>query len=716
LDLRSLEGRKPSRLFFCSQNIEDGINWKPKESMRMRRFLARGIILLAFCQCFNSIGKPQPVESFKTWIDDDVAYIVTLRERDVYLRLTTDKERRIFMDLFWKQRDPTPNTLRNEFREEHYRRLDYADRMYGRGTSLPGRRTDRGRIYIVLGPPKNIESYDNVQNVYPTQIWFYLGDPGLGLPTGFNVIFFKKQGTGDYVLYSPVDDGPASLIADDMGAAYDNQTAARVLAKYEPNLARQTLTLIPGERVTSGSVSLASTNLIARVFASPQKKVEDRYADTLLRFKDVIEVEYTANYILSDASVTVARDASGFFFVHYSIEPKKISFEDVGERFEARFELNGRVTDGAGRTVFQFDKTIPLVAARDELQDIGAKAVALQDLFPLIAGQYTFDLLLKNPASKEFTSFSAKIAVPPDPAGLGMTSLLLGYGSENRAAGTGRTAFQFRDRQVLAQALKSFVAKDTMIVFFQVLGPTQEIWSKGTLRLVFKQEGRIVLSRDVGFPAGNPGPDIFASQSLADFTPGYYDIEASLLSPDGQILCASKENFEISGFPEIPRPLIVSSVLQEADREALLYVTGLQTLMTGDPKGAAERLAQAYGARPERPGYALGYARALSRLQDLARAREVLTPLAGPGKEPAGEVLALLGQACHNLGQYSEAVSYYTAYLARFGANVDILNFLGTCHFKLGNKDEAVRAWTKSLEINPDQEKIRNLLETLKKK
>ena len=78
---------------------------------------------------------------------------------------------------------------------------------------MQGWQTDRGRIYILLGPPKNIEQYTNVNGVFPTEIWFYLGDTSLGLPTGFNIVFFKRNGTGDFVLYSPSGDGPKSLIA-----------------------------------------------------------------------------------------------------------------------------------------------------------------------------------------------------------------------------------------------------------------------------------------------------------------------------------------------------------------------------------------------------------------------------------------------------------------------------------------------------------------------
>jgi len=119
-------------------------------------------------------------ERYRRWLDEEVGYIITRRERDVFLQLQTDRERDIFIEAFWKHRDPTPGTPQNEAQEEHARRLDYANKFYGRSVPLPGWKTDRGRIYILLGPPKNIEQYDSVNGVYPTEIWFYLGDPAWG--------------------------------------------------------------------------------------------------------------------------------------------------------------------------------------------------------------------------------------------------------------------------------------------------------------------------------------------------------------------------------------------------------------------------------------------------------------------------------------------------------------------------------------------------------
>jgi GWxTD domain-containing protein len=354
-------------------------------------------------------------ERYRKWLDQEVVYIITSRERDVFLQLQTDKEREIFIGAFWKQRDPTPGTERNEFREEHYRRLQYANSMYGRSTPLPGWKTDRGRIYIILGVPKNIESYDQVMNVYPTEIWFYLGDASLGLPTGFNVIFFKRAGTGDYVLYSPTEDGPQSLIADSMGNFRDERAAYSALRKLEPNLAPQTLSLIPGERNTPEHMSLASSQLIRDIAASPQRKVQDSYAEAILRFKDFIEVEYTANYVPSDTCLQVIQDNSGAFMVHYSIEPGKISVEETDGKYEARFRLTGRISNSEGWTIYQFDKDFQFSLTPDQLQEVRAKSIAIQDMFPLVPGSYHFDILIKNTLSKEFTGAEKKVVVPADP-------------------------------------------------------------------------------------------------------------------------------------------------------------------------------------------------------------------------------------------------------------------------------------------------------------
>jgi GWxTD domain-containing protein len=665
-------------------------------------------------------------EKYRKWLDEEVVYLISSHERDVFLRLQTDRERDIFIDAFWKHRNPEPNTPRNAFKEEHYRRLEYANKYYGRSSPLPGWKTDRGRIHIILGPPKNIEQYTNVNGVYPTEIWFYLGDPSLGLPTAFNIIFFKKDGIGDYILYSPTDDGPRALVASSMGGfrdvsrvsgrLTDDQAAYQELKQLEPNLAPQILSLIPGEQGGPGSQSLASARLIATIFASPTKKVEVDYADAILKFKDFVEVEYSANYISSDALVQVLEDPSGTFLVHYSIEPAKISTELVGGKYEVRFQLTGRVSDTQGRTVYQFDKDFLFNLTAPELEDVRSKSISIQDVFPLVPGTYTFDILLKNTLSKEFTGAAQKIVVPGTVAAPQMSPLLLAYGTQAKQTPTDeRVPFRAGSQQILCQSRKSYGPKESLVLFFQVYGLNQDLQSSGALLFTFLKEDREILTRRARVADFGPGPDFIETQPLKDFLPGYYQARVVLVDGRGREVAAQKGNFEVSLAPAVPRPLVISKVVASVKREDDLYVTGVQYMNAGDLAAAQTRLAEAYAKSPGRPEFALAYAQLLFRQSDFRRVKDVLIPIAG-GEAPSAEVLSLLGQACHALGQFQEAVTYYAGYLSRYGMNIDILNYLGTCYFQTGNREEALKAWTKSLELSPNQEKLRALVESLKKK
>ena len=96
----------------------------------------------------------------RVWLIEEVVYIISPEERQVYLNLKTQKERTRFVAAFWDRRDPNLSTLENEFSKEHYRRLEYASRVLGRESPRAGWRTDRGKYYIILGEPEEIQRYD----------------------------------------------------------------------------------------------------------------------------------------------------------------------------------------------------------------------------------------------------------------------------------------------------------------------------------------------------------------------------------------------------------------------------------------------------------------------------------------------------------------------------------------------------------------------------
>jgi GWxTD domain-containing protein len=126
---------------------------------------------------------PQPrkeLESpYRKWFNEDVTYIITDDERSAFKRLSTDGEREKFIEQFWLRRDPTPGTAENEFKDEHYRRLAYANQHFA--SQSPGWKTDRGRIYIVYGPPDEIVDHSSDSTAaFPFIDWTYRNLDGIG--------------------------------------------------------------------------------------------------------------------------------------------------------------------------------------------------------------------------------------------------------------------------------------------------------------------------------------------------------------------------------------------------------------------------------------------------------------------------------------------------------------------------------------------------------
>jgi GWxTD domain-containing protein len=135
---------------------------------------------------------------FFRWLDQDVVYIITAEERAAFERLTSDPERERFIERFWQRRDPTPNTVDNEFRDEHYHRIQFANQRFPTASGKPGWQTDRGRIYIVYGPPDEIEAHPSggPQRPYPFQSWRYWHVEGIG--DNLFITFLDRTGSGDY--------------------------------------------------------------------------------------------------------------------------------------------------------------------------------------------------------------------------------------------------------------------------------------------------------------------------------------------------------------------------------------------------------------------------------------------------------------------------------------------------------------------------------------
>ncbi len=687
-------------------------------SFRFVRFLLLlGLIGMASPAPGEAIQKKGLPPVYKKWLEEEVVYIISPLEKQVFEKLQTDRERDLFIQAFWKQRDPTPGTEENEFRTEHYKRINYANYYLGRQSPLPGWKTDRGRIYIILGEPNDIQRFESGQETYPAEVWFYQDKAEAGLPPGFNIVFFKEHGSGDYKLYSPTMDGPQAFLVSYLGGPENVIAAYRKLRELEPNLALVSLSLIPGDQSAAfGRPSLSSDLLLQQVQSLPLKTVHDLYAKKFLDYKDIVEVEYSTNFIDSDGLVKILKASPTVCCVHYSIEPARLSVSQYGNKFSTTLSLNGSVKDEGGKTIYQFDKTLPVSFGEEDIKRISRQPYAIYDVFPLIPGSYEFSVLLKNEVSKEFTSLERKLIIPEEDSRCWITPLLLGYRTEKSGAGPDKLKpFQVGGASVLVQTNRTFTRSEGLVLAYQVWGLAQKLWNEVEINYSFLREGQPFKSysrRAAEYPSF---PDAVERVNLSEFLPAHYRVQVSVRS-GGLELAAGAEEFDVTPLEKMTRPWIYSKILPGLDDPVYQVLIGNQLFSSGRYKEARVNLEAAYQKRPESTDYALSLARADMALQDYSRVETLLLPFFDQSEPPRYEYFSLLASAYHQRGEWEKALEILEQGTSHFGLNTVFLNLRGECYLRLGNRSEAMRAWEKSLEINPSQPEVQKAIDALKKK
>src|ERR1700675_1905830 len=171
-------------------------------------------------------------KTYRKWLDEDVRWIITDEERSAFMQLSNDEERDQFIEAFWQRRDPTPDTEENEFKEEHYRRIAYANEHYAAG--IPGWKTDRGRTYIVFGPADEIESHPSggsyerpmeegggETSTFPFETWRYRYLEGIGQEV--MIEFVDSCMCGDYHMTLDRSEKDALLYTPNAGLTFWEQ-------------------------------------------------------------------------------------------------------------------------------------------------------------------------------------------------------------------------------------------------------------------------------------------------------------------------------------------------------------------------------------------------------------------------------------------------------------------------------------------------------------
>jgi GWxTD domain-containing protein len=364
---------------------------------------------------------------YNRWLDQDVAWIITPDERAAFLKLQTDDEREQFIEQFWLRRDPTPDTVENEFREEHYRRIAYANERFASG--IPGWKTDRGRIYIAWGPPderdehasggsyqRTPEEGGGTTSTFPFEIWRYRHLDGVD--SDVQLEFIDPTMSGEYRLtIDPCEKdalakvpGAGPTQAESMGIATRTDRFNTNGTSCGPSLFGQ----------SEKNNQFRRLELISKVFAPPAVKFND--------LKAVVEstVKYNALPMQVLVSYFPLTEASVLTYVTLKFENRDLTFAARDAVDRAGVNIEGKVSTMSRRSVTPFEASVTVEAPHQMVADLVRGRSIYNTSLPLAPGAYRLDIAAKDTVGGAVTHYQVALAVPRlDPEKLQLSSIVL---------------------------------------------------------------------------------------------------------------------------------------------------------------------------------------------------------------------------------------------------------------------------------------------------
>ncbi|MDQ6654031.1 MAG: GWxTD domain-containing protein [Acidobacteriota bacterium] len=370
--------------------------------------------------------KPELKKAYKDWLDKDVTYIITDEERKAFKKLQTDDEREKFIEEFWRRRDPDPDTDENEFKEEYYERIAYANEHFASG--IPGWKTDRGRIWIMYGKPDEKEShpaggnYDRPSyegggstSTYPFETWFYRYLPGVG--SGVEIEFVDPTGSGEYRIARNPNEKDAMLNVPGAGLTLSEQLGLSSKA----------------DRI-SGIGGVGAQNY-QREQDSPFSRLQllaDLSRPPQVKFNDLATAVNTGvieeNPLNFDIRVDYFRQSDERVITAFTIQTdnKDLVFQDSGGLQQARINIFGRITSVAGRRAGIFEDPVITTATTEELTEAKDRKSAYQKAVALAPGTYKVDVIVRDVTSGATGVKHVGFTVPKyDPQKLSTSTLVL---------------------------------------------------------------------------------------------------------------------------------------------------------------------------------------------------------------------------------------------------------------------------------------------------
>ena len=409
---------------------------------------------------------------FKRWLNEDVVYIITDEERQALKRFSTDEEREQFIEQFWLRRDPTPDTAENEFKEEHYRRIAYANERYASG--IPGWKADRGRIYITFGPPDEIDShpsggtYDRPPeegggstSTFPFEKWRYRWLEGIG--SDINLEFVDPTMTGEYRLTMDPSEKDALLMVPGAGLTLMEQMG---LSSKVDRFSRS-----DGTRLGKGFGDVPARmgeferlELYAKVQKPPVIKFKDLEAAVESHIKyNTLPFQLKTDYVkITNNSVLTA--------VTVQVQNKDLVFKQKEGLEHAVINIFARITTVSRRVANIFEDVVTVDTPTELLQQAASRASIYQKAVPLAPGMYRLNVVIKDVVGETMSTYETALRVPRfEDEKLGASSLILADLIEKvptKSIGTGQ--FVVGSSKIRPRVGDTFDRKERLGIYLQV--------------------------------------------------------------------------------------------------------------------------------------------------------------------------------------------------------------------------------------------------------
>ena len=380
-------------------------------------------------QAANKIKNLPPV--YRHWVEAEVPYIISSDERKNFLSLTTDAERDNFIESFWRVRNPEPNSGTNPYKEEHYRRLAYANETFGDPRYEDGWRTERGRMYIILGAPKQRAQYHDVGNIRPMEIWFFEAETQ-ALPPYFYLLFYKQSAGEDYRLYSPTFDGPVRLCSTGE-SRNDPVMALSILRKsLGAEVAKTAITLLPNEHadITRFEPGMESDSMLATINGLPDNPLTRQRLEAN-RLREHVTTSILTGEEPPELTYAVFRGDKGELTVSYLLRFLSLDSRLIGagpdKTFKYDLSLRTSVLTGEGKTVYEQEDQLIGKLTEAQAEVARKKRFAAEARLPLTPGKYLIVATLTNNLNHVATRQHASITVAAPKSHAISLSPLLAY-------------------------------------------------------------------------------------------------------------------------------------------------------------------------------------------------------------------------------------------------------------------------------------------------